>query len=1027
MPIMAAPPSPVSALAYHPAGKFLYAGLNGAVAVVDSERGEVASHVPGFEQRVTALKFSSDGKSLAIASGLPGRSGIVRLYSVDEKTGALSAKAEFSSHKDVVYALEFSPDGKRLASAGYDRIIMIWNVAGGSSKSPSQQLKDHSDTVYGLAWHPQGKLLASAAADRAVKVWEVASGKRLYTLGDPTDWVYSVTWNPDGRLLAAGGVDKSIRVWQADAEGGKLVNSVFAHTTAVTKLIYSTDGKSLYSLSEGKNLKKWDSAKMVEQLVFPPQTETLLSMALRLDGKQLAVGRFDGVLQLLDPTTGKLIAQPMPEKPKPPTIGNLAPSQAKRGETVQVVVRGRALSDDLAVASSLPGVVAKLIPGGSDSQRTIELTIPPTVQLGPIPLVFKTAGGSVSYGSFFADRFPVAVDSAGNDSARRAKTLALPASIVGAITRAGEADYFRFEAKAGQEIGIQLTDPLPGSKLDPVLELTDVNGNVLAEGTKLVAHQIARDGIYAIGIRDKEYRGGSDFTYRLHAGNIPIITRILPMGVPRGKSTKLTLVGVNLPVKEIKFPVAETVQPGESLQVTIPGMMEQPVGERSVIAGEYHEVVDGGSIPVPGTANGAIAKPGQTDTWNFKAKKGERLILEVNARRLGSGLDSYIEILDDKDRPLGRATLRCVARTFVAFRDHDANSSAIRLETWNELAMGDYVYVGNELLRIFNLPPNPDADCSFYSVSGVREGQLDTTPGHHPMGAPMYKVELHPPGVNFPPNGMPIFRLNYRNDDGGPLYGKDSRIFFDPPVTGTYRVRIGDSRGMGRPDFGYRLTVRLPIPDFKVSFSPGSPTVTKGGSASMSVSIVRLDGFQGPVKLKLENLPLGFESPETYIEEGQTTANFALFATPSAEKSDPNSPIKLKIKASAMVEGHELVHEATGGLPVLTDPGDIVTMTTTDSVSVKPGEQTRLKVKIERRNGFKGRIPLEVRGLPYGVRVLDIGLNGILITEKDTERDVVIYAEPWVTPKAMPFVVLARHEAKGTEHGAKSVLLKVAK
>ena len=84
-------------------------------------------------------------------------------------------------------------------------------------------------------------------------------------------------------------------------------------------------------------------------------------------------------------------------------------------------------------------------------------------------------------------------------------------------------------------------------------------------------------------------------------------------------------------------------------------------------------------------------------------------------------------------------------------------------------------------------------------------------------------------------------------------------------------------------------------------------------------------------------------------------------------------------------------------------------------------------MKIERRNGFKGRVPVDVRGLPHGVRVLDIGLNGILITERDTEREIAIYAEPWVKPMDHPFVVLAKREGKNTDHGAKSVLLRVQK
>ena len=122
-----------------------------------------------------------------------------------------------------------------------------------------------------------------------------------------------------------------------------------------------------------------------------------------------------------------------------------------------------------------------------------------------------------------------------------------------------------------------------------------------------------------------------------------------------------------------------------------------------------------------------------------------------------------------------------------------------------------------------------------------------------------------------------------------------------------------------------------------------------------------------------------------------------------------------------------MVHEAAGGLPKLIEPGDIITTTAQAEVTVKPGHETRLTVKVERRNGFKGRIPLDVKGLPHGVRVLDIGLNGILITPDATTRTIAIYAEPWVQDMTHPFVVLARREGKNTEHAAKSVLLRVAK
>src|SRR5262249_58716651 len=142
-------------------------------------------------------------------------------------------------------------------------------------------------------------------------------------------------------------------------------------------------------------------------------------------------------------------------------------------------------------------------------------------------------------------------------------------------------------------------------------------------------------------------------------------------------------------------------------------------------------------------------------------------------------------------------------------------------------AMNDYGGGGKELLRVRELPKNPDDDCEFFGIGKQRLAYLDTTPTYIPQGVPMYKVTIHPPGTTFPPNGFPVIHLDYRNDDGGPGYGKDSRIFFDAPADGEYQVRIGDSRGQGGNSYAYRLTVRPPQPSFEINFKPNAPAVAK--------------------------------------------------------------------------------------------------------------------------------------------------------------------------------------------------------
>jgi hypothetical protein len=326
-------------------------------------------------------------------------------------------------------------------------------------------------------------------------------------------------------------------------------------------------------------------------------------------------------------------------------------------------------------------------------------------------------------------------------------------------------------------------------------------------------------------------------------------------------------------------------------------------------------------------------------------------------------------------------------------------------------------------LRIRALPKNPDDDCQFFSVNGQRRGYLDTTCTHHSMGTPMYKVEIHAPGATFPPNGLPVIGLYYRNDDGGAGYGKDSRLFFDPPADGEYQVRVGDSRNQGGSNYGYRLTVRPPRPGFNISFNPTHPVVWKGGAIPVTVRADRIDGFEGAIDLRLENVPPGFSAPVTTIPEGENATAFALWADATATDAAKGPPIKLI--ARARINGQEVIREVTGGLLKVKDPGDIVTTLQQSEVIVQPGGQVTVTATIERRHGFKGRVPLDVTGLPHGVRVLDIGLNGILITEKETQRTFVIFAEPWVKPMAHPIVVLARREGKNTEHAARSVLLRV--
>jgi hypothetical protein len=67
-----------------------------------------------------------------------------------------------------------------------------------------------------------------------------------------------------------------------------------------------------------------------------------------------------------------------------------------------------------------------------------------------------------------------------------------------------------------------------------------------------------------------------------------------------------------------------------------------------------------------------------------------------------------------------------------------------------------------------------------------------------------------------------------------------------------------------------------------------------------------------------------------------------------------------------------------------------------------------------------------VRNLPFGVRVLNLGLNGVLVPEGQVERTVFLHAEPWAEAAERPFYAVGKAEAAATEHSSAPIELVVS-
>jgi hypothetical protein len=438
------------------------------------------------------------------------------------------------------------------------------------------------------------------------------------------------------------------------------------------------------------------------------------------------------------------------------------------------------------------------------------------------------------------------------------------------------------------------------------------------------------------------------------------------------------------------------------------------------------------AVAWPAAIKGGIGRPGDADCFRFTARRGEPLLLEVNAARSKSKLDSRLEILDAVGNPVERVVLQAVRDSWFTFRGMDSSQTTdFRLQNWTEMELDEYLYASGEVVRLWRYPEGPDSGYSVYPGEGNRHTFFGTSPVTHALGEPAWIVVPLPHGSRPAPNGLPVFPIHYDNDDDPTRQlGTDSQLLFDAPADGEYIARITDVRGFGAEpganDYGYELAIRPPRPSFAVTINANDKElkVSPGSGRSLVFSVKRREGFEGPVRIDIEGLPAGFRfHGPIEIEAGQRRAMAVLSAAADAADPDESADKAVTVRATATIEGREVVHEigTLGNLrlgekpkvtleiqaganlaPATQHPGEPL------EFSIRPGQTITAKVKAT-RHGFQNPIDLgrgdSGRNLPHGVFVDNIGLNGLLIVEGQDEREFFITAAPIAKPSRRLFHV----------------------
>jgi WD40 repeat protein/MinD-like ATPase involved in chromosome partitioning or flagellar assembly len=299
----------IQSVAFSPDGKILAAGsddktvkfwnfkIDGALPLAEHAGVELGRH----DNYVRSVAFDRDG-NLASA----GYDNIIILWDVKTRERITTSVKE---HTHRLRSIAFHPDGQTLASGGWDKILKLWNVRKGIESS--RTLQSRTDWICGADISPDGKFLVSGSDEKIVKLWDVKTGKVKLKLEGHETWVWAVAFSPNGKLIASGSFDRTIKLW--DSTTGKCLYTLKGHQAWVWSVAFSPDGKLLASGGDESTVKIWDVATgkywkdIKNKDIKNKDSKWVRSVAFSPDSKFLAIGSDDCKIRIWDVATSSLI------------------------------------------------------------------------------------------------------------------------------------------------------------------------------------------------------------------------------------------------------------------------------------------------------------------------------------------------------------------------------------------------------------------------------------------------------------------------------------------------------------------------------------------------------------------------------------------------------------------------------------------------------------------------------------------------------------------------------------------------
>ncbi len=340
-----------------------------------------------------------------------------------------------------------------------------------------------------------------------------------------------------------------------------------------------------------------------------------------------------------------------------PVLTELQPRGAQQGKAFTLTLIGREIPAGAKVVTTMPAAFTPLTPTDKGTPFLVELK--GEVAIGTYPVRVETTQGISNVLLFTVGAFPEIEEEEKNDSIETAQVVkATPVTINGTLTGA-DRDFFRVSGKAGERRVFEVEARRCGSAIDPVLEIYDGKGQLLARNEDApgigvdsrIDYTFPHEGDYFVEVHDARFSRQEQNFYRLKMGSYPYAESVFPLGGQRGQTVQVEFVSKTGPARtKVKLPDA-----GNFATVAMPGSPTLPF---RLAVGDYPEVNAPvpGALTVPVVVNGRIAKPAEVDRYKLQVTPGESFLFELQSRELEtSELDALITVYDAKGKKLASA------------------------------------------------------------------------------------------------------------------------------------------------------------------------------------------------------------------------------------------------------------------------------------------------------------------------------------------------------------------------------------